>query len=1253
MKKISFLFALLCASVMSFATQYCDFPTGHENNADFGDANGRILLSLAPTGNANEYVLSIKPNVANGNTKKLDYLYAIIGDGGTTHPYPIVAGTDESSVEDELSATFTYTGGVNTMTIQWSYPDWGGRWQCTLDNLDLSALEACAGGGSGDAKTASELSINATEKTLDASVPETFQIVATTADGYDGTVTYASSKEGIATVSASGLVTAVGRGTATITVTAPETENFAASTKKLTVTVTGPINWDGVDWLGGSDNKIKAVVDPAGPNIVNVQTRGEKGIYVTFPSAVWGDCSLSASSYTTEGAGRWYFLSAFLGKENTFTQVNQGVTYTFDVYNADGKEVWEIYDTNFALASNGASATATSGTAANAIDADNGTRWESATTDDQTWTLDMGKLRIYNTIQIRWEGAYGKTFDIESSKDGESWKTVKQVVDQALVGFPYEQSFELAANDTARYIRFKGKARGTGYGYSFWEFRVLLPGISTLTTIELSAAGKIGKIGGEGVALTVSPKDQNGKAMEAEIEYEITPADAGSVVDGKYIPAKKGNATIVAKSGEVKSGEVSVFGVTSDNLALSTNISTDNKVVAQSDFAPDGTDAFYAVDGDNGSVWQGRASNSAGVDFDAWFVVDLGGYYNIDLVTINFEGACAQNYHVDFSADNTNWALGYNYVGNAGINGRTDYISTLVNNTKVRYVRFWSTKAATEWGMKVFEFQVFGEEWQDTGDTEAPEMVSAELVSKTWNSAVIAVAATDNGEVVSYRVVNADPAIDTKLVATDGKITISGLTSATTYNFAITAIDAAGNESENSKSVAVTTDNYLTAPATAAAAPTWPAAQVKAVYSPTYNADCIFQDWGSGTTYSQDIYGKKFVLAGGGYFGVDGFSLNCLTMEKLHYDIWIADDATIRVVPIWGGPEQGVSVNLKGQQWNSIDIALTDYTAITDWSNIYQIKIDQASNLTFWIANTYFYRETELVDDVKPTNVSAVKASESYFSVVLTVSAEDNSGAVLYVVKDGENEVGSGAGASGANVNITISNLTPNTEYNFSVIAKDGNENASDPVAVTAKTLVAPEAAPVPTFSGQENIVPVFTDAQAGGPAIAFGAWGQKTVGSFVELAENDEVCYGSNFNYMGWLLTPAVDATDMEFLHVDFYSATLDKISVTPISPDHEGVKVVELTKNEWNSVDIDLSAYADNGIAWNNIFQFKFFNAVPDGGDLFIDNVYFYKQAETPSGVENVHGEKGQCVKAIENGQLVIIREGVKYNVQGQVVK
>jgi len=394
----------------------------------------------------------------------------------------------------------------------------------------------------------------------------------------------------------------------------------------------------------------------------------------------------------------------------------------------------EVYDVNFALASNGSTATASSGNAGAAIDGNNGTRWESAFSDPQTWTLNMGQPRIFNTIQILWEGAYAKSFMIEVSSDSTNWTTIGEIEDQELAGFPYLQTLEFDKT-TAQYVRFTGTERGTNYGYSFWEFSVYLPGVSTLTTIELSVANGIAKIG-EGVVLTTLAKDQNGKAMTVDLQYEITPADAGAVNGGKYIPAKVGTATVVAYSGDVRSKEVTVFGYSGSNLALSSNIETDNKVIAQSDYTPDGTNAFYAVDGNDGSVYQGSATNGTADDeasrtFDAWFVVDLGAFYNIDLVTIHFEGACSQAYHLDFSEDNSVWTTVYSYEGNYGINNHTDYLSTeLTAKTKIRYVRFWSTKAATQWGMKIFELQVFGQEWSDSGSglMEVPSAAKAQKV---------------------------------------------------------------------------------------------------------------------------------------------------------------------------------------------------------------------------------------------------------------------------------------------------------------------------------------------------------------------------------------------------------------------------------------------------------------------------------------------------------------------------------------------
>ena len=916
----------------------------------------------------------------------------------------------------------------------------------------------------------------------------------------------------------------------------------------------------------------------------------------------------------------------------------------------------KVYDVNFALASEGSSATASSGNAALAIDGDNGTRWESAQTDDETWTLDMGQARTFSRIKINWEGAYAKEFTLSISNDGESWSNLYTETNLTQAGW---QTIDVDET-TARYIQYHGTKRATGYGQSFWEFQVLLPGVSVLTKIELSAPA-VAKVA-EGVSLAARALDQNNAEMSVALSYEITPADAGAVVDGKYVPAKVGNASIVAKSGSVSSPAIEIFGYEGTNLALSTNIETDNKIIAQSDFAPNGTNAFFAVDGNDGSVYQGSATNgTAGTDeartFDAWFVVDLGANYSIDLITIHFEGACAQDYHVDFSENNTDWVLGYNHIGTAGINGRTDMLSTkLDNNNKVRYVRFWSTKAATQYGMKIFEFQVFGREYVASDDTEKPVMGNATLVSKTWNSAIIAVDATDNDEVAKYHVVDLAQSFDAKFVATNGQITVTGLKPSTAYYFMIYAVDAAQNESQYAKSVGVTTDAHVSEPQAACAAPTWPAGQVQAIYSPTYNADCNFQDWGSGTAYTSTDYGKKFALAGGGYFGMDGFALNCPLMEKLHADIWIADDATLRIVPICRNaadtgnePEIGEFVTLRGQQWNSIDLTLSEgeFAKVTNWSNVYQVKIDNAANLTIWLGNLYFYRAEPLVDNEAPTNVQASVAGAGYFSATLTVSAEENSGVVNFRVLNGDQEVAKGGGASGQTAHITVPNLKANTEYTFSVVAYDANDNAAEPVNVQVTTLAAPAPAVLPTYDAAD-VKGVYTDNYTN-VAMSIQGWHAEPAISAGLLAENRQaLCITPNNtpNSCFGLAFPAMDITAYDALELDIYPLAENAVLDIQVIGVGAASTTFNLTANEWNHISLDI-----DGNTKTNCEQIGFYNCPNLQGVCFVQNLLFVQNGDT-TAIENTEvGAK--AIKTIENGQLIIIRDGKRYNVTGARVK
>ena len=123
------------------------------------------------------------------------------------------------------------------------------------------------------------------------------------------------------------------------------------------------------------------------------------------------------------------------------------------------------------LLSQGRTATASSiegaGTPASAaVDGDTGTRWSSAFADPQWLQVDLGATATISSVTLNWEAAYAKTFTIQTSADGTTWKDITP----ATTGQVGVQT--VTATGTGRYVRMNGTARATGYGYSLWEFQV-------------------------------------------------------------------------------------------------------------------------------------------------------------------------------------------------------------------------------------------------------------------------------------------------------------------------------------------------------------------------------------------------------------------------------------------------------------------------------------------------------------------------------------------------------------------------------------------------------------------------------------------------------------------------------------------------------------------------------------------------------------------------------------------------------------
>ena len=111
-----------------------------------------------------------------------------------------------------------------------------------------------------------------------------------------------------------------------------------------------------------------------------------------------------------------------------------------------------------------------------------------------------------------------------------------------------------------------------------------------------------------------------------------------------------------------------------------------------------------------------------------------------------------------------------------------------------------------------------------------------------------------------------------------------------------------------------------------------------------------------------------------------------------------------------------------------------------------------------------------------------------------------------------------------------------------------------------------------------------------------------------------------SNFNYQGIQLIRGLDVSNMTKLHFDFWSANCTAFEVSLINtspaPTVEQAFTVTPTLAGWNSFDIDLSNYSN--IALHNIGQIKLvstpFGGTP-GPTVYLDNIYFYKPATTPT--------------------------------------
>ncbi|MDC1068527.1 T9SS type A sorting domain-containing protein [Candidatus Kapabacteria bacterium] len=155
--------------------------------------------------------------------------------------------------------------------------------------------------------------------------------------------------------------------------------------------------------------------------------------------------------------------------------------------------------------------------------------------------------------------------------------------------------------------------------------------------------------------------------------------------------------------------------------------------------------------------------------------------------------------------------------------------------------------------------------------------------------------------------------------------------------------------------------------------------------------------------------------------------------------------------------------------------------------------------------------------------------------------------------------------------------------------------------------LIEPEiAAPTPG-DDPEEVISIFSDAYENLPGTEFNpVWGQSTQVSQIMIEENNTLLY-ETLNFQGTQLAANQDLSDMNFLHIDFWTQNATMLSVSLVKLADASPKEAKydfsITNNEWVSVDIPLSHFEALGLVLDDIHQLK----VDGNGSVYFDNIYF----------------------------------------------
>ncbi len=221
--------------------------------------------------------------------------------------------------------------------------------------------------------------------------------------------------------------------------------------------------------------------------------------------------------------------------------------------------------------------------------------------------------------------------------------------------------------------------------------------------------------------------------------------------------------------------------------------------------------------------------------------------------------------------------------------------------------------------------------------------------------------------------------------------------------------------------------------------------------------------------------------------------------------------------------------------------------------------------------------------------------------------------------------------------------------YDIRVVAKSAAIQTTEYTATfEAKEILQPiNSAQKPKFRAESDYISIFSGEYTNVAGTNFNPdWGQSGQGSgYAEFnLAGDKMLQYINLSYQGIGLADGVtiDVSGMEFLHMDVWTANVDKLETSLISKSNGEKPVTKnLTAGEWTSLDIPISEFTSQGLTVKDIYQLKLVGDPWAAGTVFVDNIYFYKAASATgnSGVTPITFEKSYELSSFDGGDISVI--------------